>query len=224
MTKRPHPTSSSAAFLLELNPYLFKVANVDDTGEEQNHGLLEVKDQELLFHQASTLTVLRNGSCRSNGVANGASRVETGHDPATSGVENPPPIRWPLKSLRRYGFDADLFSFESGRRCATGPGIYAFRCDRAETLFNLVQDSIIRLGQAEEEEAGRRRLLQTTNQNSASGFAGFRGRFAGPATSPVVTSHDLSSLFGRRNDLQQQRIRFDRSISTPCRGLFPNEY
>ena len=48
-------------------------------------------------------------------------------------------IRWPLRSLRRYGFDAGLFSFECGRRCPTGPGIYAFHCPRAEFLFNCVQ-------------------------------------------------------------------------------------
>lgn len=57
------------------------------------------------------------------------------------------PIHWPLRCLRRYGFDAELFSFESGRRCPTGPGIYAFKCRHAETLFNLVQESIQRAGQ-----------------------------------------------------------------------------
>lgn len=41
--------------------------------------------------------------------------------------------------FHRYGFDAELFSFESGRRCPTGPGIYAFKCRRAEALFNLLQ-------------------------------------------------------------------------------------
>lgn len=50
--------------------------------------------------------------------------------------------RWPLRCLRRYGFDAEIFSFESGRRCPTGPGIYAFRCRRAEQLFNLLQQNI----------------------------------------------------------------------------------
>ena len=35
--------------------------------------------------------------------------------------------RWPLRCLRRYGAEADVFSFESGRKCETGAGIYAFR-------------------------------------------------------------------------------------------------
>lgn len=53
-----------------------------------------------------------------------------------------PPTRWPLKCLRRYGFDANLFSFEAGRRCDTGEGIYAFRCERAEDLFLTLQTFI----------------------------------------------------------------------------------
>lgn len=52
------------------------------------------------------------------------------------------PTRWPLKCLRRYGYDTDLFSFEVGRRCATGEGIYAFRCRRAEILFQTLQNYI----------------------------------------------------------------------------------
>ncbi|XP_047344921.1 fibroblast growth factor receptor substrate 3 isoform X3 [Vespa velutina] len=52
------------------------------------------------------------------------------------------PIKWPLRCLRRYGHDAEIFSFESGRRCSTGPGIYAFKCHRAAYLFNLVQTNI----------------------------------------------------------------------------------
>lgn len=61
--------------------------------------------------------------------------------------KNKEPIRWPLRCLRRYGFDEELFSFESGRRCPTGSGIYAFRCLRAEELFNLVQAAIQNVGQ-----------------------------------------------------------------------------
>ena len=49
------------------------------------------------------------------------------------------PIKWPLKYLKRYTFGAGLFSFEAGRKNPTGPGIYAFKCRRAENLFNLLQ-------------------------------------------------------------------------------------
>jgi len=49
------------------------------------------------------------------------------------------PIKWPLKYLKRYGFEAGLFSFEAGRKTPTGPGVYAFKCRRAEKLFNLIQ-------------------------------------------------------------------------------------
>lgn len=52
------------------------------------------------------------------------------------------PTRWPLRCLRKYGCDSELFTFECGRRCPTGPGIYAFKCRKAEQLFNLLQQNL----------------------------------------------------------------------------------
>lgn len=75
-------------------------------------------------------------------------------------------IRWPLRCLRRYGCDQELFSFESGRRCPTGPGIYAFKCRRAETLFATVQDCIQRAGQ--QEELGANQAFDHNNIHSNS--------------------------------------------------------
>ncbi|KAG5846148.1 hypothetical protein ANANG_G00146710 [Anguilla anguilla] len=49
-------------------------------------------------------------------------------------------VRWPYLCLRRYGYDSNLFPFESGRRCQTGQGIFAFKCARAEEIFNMLQD------------------------------------------------------------------------------------
>lgn len=42
-------------------------------------------------------------------------------------------VRWPYLCLRRYGYDSNLFSFESGRRCQTGQGEYR-PWDRGEGL------------------------------------------------------------------------------------------
>ncbi|XP_017476623.1 PREDICTED: uncharacterized protein LOC108366673 [Rhagoletis zephyria] len=49
---------------------------------------------------------------------------------------------WALQHLRRYGLNGDVFSFEAGRRCMTGPGIYTFRCQRADQLYHLFQSNI----------------------------------------------------------------------------------
>ncbi|KAL5278780.1 FRS2 family protein [Megaselia abdita] len=54
------------------------------------------------------------------------------------------PIVWSLKHLRRYGVDPDteIFSFEAGRRCTTGEGIYAFKCPQANDVFEELRDHI----------------------------------------------------------------------------------
>lgn len=55
---------------------------------------------------------------------------------------DPLSIYWPLCSLRKYGYNADLFSFVCGRRCPTGPGIYAFKCSQALQLFEELDEAL----------------------------------------------------------------------------------
>lgn len=49
------------------------------------------------------------------------------------------PMHWPLKGLRRYGCETNLFTFEAGRHCQCPEGVYAFRCRRADQLFLTLQ-------------------------------------------------------------------------------------
>lgn len=107
--------------------------------------------------------------------------------------KNKPATVWPLKSLRRYGADSELFSFESGRRAPTGmskkiiitikhfrlniknyftptiffpgAGIYAFRCERAEELMNHLQAHLIA-----EENATSNALARTPDSTDPSGY------------------------------------------------------
>lgn len=54
-------------------------------------------------------------------------------------VKGHQPMEWPLRSIRRYGAENDMFCFESGRRCQTGPKFCAFKCQKADSLLKLLQ-------------------------------------------------------------------------------------
>ncbi|XP_033114856.1 fibroblast growth factor receptor substrate 3-like isoform X2 [Anneissia japonica] len=102
-------------------------------------------------------------------------------------------ISWPLRSLRRYGFDSDLFSFESGRRCPTGQGIYAFKCKKAQMLFNELQANIQCCGDnpnnhqpAQFMLIGSNQPLMGNSQNSPF-MNGFESNVPRPPPSPSVT-------------------------------------
>ena len=49
---------------------------------------------------------------------------------------------WPLKYLRKYGCDGDVFTFEAGRKCPGGEGLYAFETKKANVLFDMVARNI----------------------------------------------------------------------------------
>ena len=49
---------------------------------------------------------------------------------------------WPLKYLRKYGCNGDIFSFEAGRRCPGGEGLYVFKTKKASELVILVDKNI----------------------------------------------------------------------------------
>jgi len=103
----------------------------------------------LMQHEESSATrIFKVTNVDNNGEDRNPGYIEITTDSLVLHQRGKESVAWPLHGLRRYGFDADLFSFESGRRCPTGPGIYAFRCRRAEALFNLLQSSIAVAGQS----------------------------------------------------------------------------
>uniref|UniRef100_A0A8C3ICS0 Docking protein 3 n=1 Tax=Chrysemys picta bellii TaxID=8478 RepID=A0A8C3ICS0_CHRPI len=51
-------------------------------------------------------------------------------------------LTWPYPFLRKFGYDKALFSFEAGRRCDSGEGIFTWATSRAAELCNLVSAAI----------------------------------------------------------------------------------
>ena len=48
--------------------------------------------------------------------------------------KNEMPIIWPLSAIRKFGSHKDIFLFESGRRCLTGEGMFAFKCKQSKSI------------------------------------------------------------------------------------------
>ncbi|NXS96467.1 DOK2 protein, partial [Jacana jacana] len=50
--------------------------------------------------------------------------------------------RWPYRFLRRFGRDKVTFSFEAGRRCASGEGNFEFETRQGNEIFQAIESAI----------------------------------------------------------------------------------
>lgn len=57
-------------------------------------------------------------------------------------------VKWHYLCLRRYGYDSNLFSFESGRRCQTGQGMWKHCIESFLGIYLMLEETFQSFGKS----------------------------------------------------------------------------
>ncbi|GAU98185.1 hypothetical protein RvY_09364 [Ramazzottius varieornatus] len=99
-----------------------------------------------------------------NGVHQGIGKLQIADGKIVLYQKGVDKLVWPIPCLRRYGSDKPhLFSFESGRRCETGPATYTFEMKNPDVILEKVRLIAEEIKMADEEA---RRSTGTIHQKA----------------------------------------------------------
>ena len=116
---------------------------------------------------------------------------------------------WPLKYLRRYGRDFTKFTFEAGRKCESGPGVFFLGTNLGNEIFHQIHANVKAIGSQQHTSLKQEDIVRA----SGSSVPVRRGTMPAPVSSyypgaprappALPAQRPLSRAY---SDLNQQRL------------------
>ncbi|XP_077118252.1 docking protein 2 [Ranitomeya variabilis] len=108
---------------------------------------------------------------------------------------------WPYPYLRRFGRDKTMFSFEAGRRCASGEGNFEFETAHGSHIFNAIESAI---------KASRNESSASYDHEEASNLPRQSVRSASLAVAPSHSTMPLKNNVPANQPESEYAVPFDK--------------
>ncbi|XP_050438404.1 docking protein 2 [Adelges cooleyi] len=107
-------------------------------------------------------------------------------------------LTWPYRFIRRYGYRAGRFTFEAGRKCASGEGVFHLEHSNQQEIFRCISSKMKSMKKLLNGEGGTSSILCGDIQLGAALSMMARSRSPLPpsptSTTPLMLDNDLSPI------------------------------
>lgn len=107
-------------------------------------------------------------------------------------------LTWPYRFIRKYGYRAGRFTFEAGRKCASGEGVFHLEHSNQQEIFRCISSKMKSMKKLLNGEGGVSSIMCGDNQFQAAMSMMARSRSPLPpsptSTTPLILDSDLNSF------------------------------